>query len=212
MTLPWIGTKLTLVGMNYAKEEITIYKGNICTPLNDECNDFIWGKFIDESVVVGLEEFWHNQNILNFHEGQVLRQGDVTVDKEYKDSLIFTSPINCLRLMCRIICLHYKMCSTHTWRGFLSVRPLVSNQRPLSMQWYPKGGGFKQWHTERSNALPGSVYRHLVFMTYLNDVPDGGTEWYYQQRYVPAQRGYTVIWQQIGHSTIVVECLTLRRR
>ena len=69
------------------KEEITIYKGNICTPLNDECNDFIWGKFIDESVVVGLEEFWHNQNILNFHEGQVLRQGDVTVDKEYKDSL-----------------------------------------------------------------------------------------------------------------------------
>ena len=68
------------------KEEITIYKGNICTPLNDECNDFIWGKFIDESVVVGLEEFWHNQNILNFHEGQVLRQGDVTVDKEYKDS------------------------------------------------------------------------------------------------------------------------------
>ena len=62
------------------------------------------------------------------------------------------------------------------------------------MQWYPKGGGFKQWHTERSNALPGSVYRHLVFMTYLNDVPDGGTEWYYQQKYVPAQRGYTVIW------------------
>ena len=68
-------------------EEITIYKGNVCTPLNDECNDFIWGNFIDESVVTGLEDFWHNQNVLNFHEGQVLRQGDVTVDKEYKDSL-----------------------------------------------------------------------------------------------------------------------------
>ena len=49
------------------KEEITLYKNNICTPLNDECNDFIWGNFIDESVVVGLEEFWHNQTILNYH-------------------------------------------------------------------------------------------------------------------------------------------------
>ena len=82
------------------KEEITIYKGNICTPLNDECNDFIWGKFIDESVVVGLEEFWHNQNILNFHEGQVLRQGDVTVDKEYKDSLDLHIPLSTVCASC----------------------------------------------------------------------------------------------------------------
>ena len=80
------------------------------------------------------------------------------------------------------------------------------------MQHYPIGGGFKQWHTERSNSLPGNIYRHLVFMTYLNDVPDGGTEWYHQQRYVPAQRGYTVIWLRIGHSIIVVEYLRQRRR
>ena len=31
-------------------------------------------------------------------------------------------------------------------------------------------------------------------MTYLNDVPDGGTEWFHQSLYVPAQKGYTVIW------------------
>ena len=31
-------------------------------------------------------------------------------------------------------------------------------------------------------------------MTYMNDVPDGGTEWFHQDKYVPAQRGYTVIW------------------
>ena len=53
------------------KEEITIYKGRDCTPLNDECNDFIWGNFIDESVVSGLEDFWHKQSVLNFHEGRV---------------------------------------------------------------------------------------------------------------------------------------------
>ena len=65
---------------------------------------------------------------------------------------------------------------------------------PLSMQSYPKGGGFKEWHTERLNSLPGTAFRHLVFMTYLNDVPDGGTEWYHQDKYVDAKKGYTVIW------------------
>ena len=64
----------------------------------------------------------------------------------------------------------------------------------MSMQHYEKGGGFKKWHTERINSLPGSVYRHLVFMTYLNDVPDGGTEWYHQDLYIPAKKGYTVVW------------------
>ena len=36
--------------------------------------------------------------------------------------------------------------------------------------------------------------RHLVFMTYLNDVPDGGTEWYYQDLKLPAEKGLTILW------------------
>jgi hypothetical protein len=31
-------------------------------------------------------------------------------------------------------------------------------------------------------------------MTYLNDVPNGGTEWFHQDKYVEAQKGLTVIW------------------
>ena len=177
------------------KEEITLYKNSICTPLNDECNDFIWGNFIDESVVVGLEEFWHNQTILNYHEGRVMRQGDITVDKEYKDSTDLHIPfqLHCPQVQ------NYMKALQDVLNQYLVRFPFAETSRfqivePLSMQHYPIGGGFKQWHTERSNSLPGNVYRHLVFMTYLNDVPDGGTEWYHQQRYVPAQRGYTVIW------------------
>ena len=139
------------------KEEITIYKGNICTPLNDECNDFIWGKFIDESVVVGLEEFWHNQNILNFHDGQVLKQGDVTVDKEYKDSTDLHIPfqLNCSQVQ------NYMKALQDVLNQYLVRFPFAETSRfqvvePLSMQHYPVGGGFKQWHTERSNALPGN--------------------------------------------------------
>ena len=31
-------------------------------------------------------------------------------------------------------------------------------------------------------------------MTYLNDVPDGGTEFFYQKVISPAKKGLTVIW------------------
>ena len=36
--------------------------------------------------------------------------------------------------------------------------------------------------------------RILVFMTYLNDVKDGGTEFLYQKLTTPAKKGLTLIW------------------
>jgi len=172
-------------------EEVTIYKGSLCSPISD----FIWGDFIDESVVDSLCDFYNNQDILNYHEGLVYREGDVKVDKEFKDSKDLHVPYQLAIDPIQ----SYMQALQGVLNKYLERFPFCETSRfqvvePLSLQWYPKGGGFKQWHTERSNALPGSVYRHLVFMTYLNDVPDGGTEWYHQQKYVPAQKGYTVIW------------------
>jgi hypothetical protein len=62
------------------------------------------------------------------------------------------------------------------------------------IQHYPVGGGFKVWHAERSEEAEPNVSRHLVFMTYLNDVPDGGTEFMYQNVKVKAEKGLTLIW------------------
>ena len=62
---------------------------------------------------------------------------------------------------------------------------------PLQIQRYPKKGGFKKWHCERTSKEHN---RMLVFMTFLNDVPDGGTEFKYQQLTIPAKKGLTVIW------------------
>ena len=62
-----------------------------------------------------------------------------------------------------------------------------------NLQWYKRGGGFKHWHHEN----PGEMYnihRHLVFMTYLDDVPDGGTFFKYQDIVTPSQKGLTLIW------------------
>ena len=60
------------------------------------------------------------------------------------------------------------------------------------IQTYPKGGGFKTWHAESTSIK--SSYRVLVFMTYLNDVPDGGTIFADQDIIIPAKKGLTLIW------------------
>ncbi len=61
-----------------------------------------------------------------------------------------------------------------------------------NIQHYEKGGGFYSWHCERNgNAFS---FRHLVFMTYLNDVSNGGTDFYYQKIKAPAKNGLTLIW------------------
>ena len=64
-----------------------------------------------------------------------------------------------------------------------------------NVQYYPPGGGYKVWHTERNNATGLTAARHLVFMTYLNDVTDAGqTEFYFQKLLVRPERGLTLIW------------------
>ena len=59
-----------------------------------------------------------------------------------------------------------------------------------NIQYYKAGGGYKFWHCER----PNHNKRILVWMTYLNDVPDGGTEFLYQKITSPAKKGLTLFW------------------
>ena len=62
------------------------------------------------------------------------------------------------------------------------------------IQKYEPNGGFKTWHFER-DGLKKFLSRHLVFMTYLNTVKDGGgTEFYYQNKKFKAKQGLTLIW------------------
>ena len=61
-----------------------------------------------------------------------------------------------------------------------------------NLQFYKKNQGFKKWHFEDGHNLDKD--RRLVFMTYLNDVDDGGTEFKYQNIISPAKKGLTIIW------------------
>jgi len=76
-----------------------------------------------------------------------------------------------------------------------------------NIQRYKPNEGFYEWHSERIDAHNSK--RHLVFMTYLNDVNDGGeTEFYHQKLKVKPKKGLTVIWPSEwtfthrGHTTI----------
>jgi hypothetical protein len=62
----------------------------------------------------------------------------------------------------------------------------------FNIQKYSPTQGYHAWHCEKSNL--GTARRHLVFMTYLNDVKEGGeTEWFYQKLKVKPEKGLTII-------------------
>ena len=63
----------------------------------------------------------------------------------------------------------------------------------FNIQHYAPNEGYFEWHNERSTTK--SPERALVWMTYLNDVDDGGeTEFKYQNLKIKSQKGRTLIW------------------
>ena len=64
-----------------------------------------------------------------------------------------------------------------------------------NIQYYPPGGGFKVWHYERVHYSYATNARCLAYMTYLNDVKNGGeTEFYWQKIKIKPKKGLTLIW------------------
>ena len=66
----------------------------------------------------------------------------------------------------------------------------------VNIQKYKPGDAFYKWHCERNGGGNDVINkRFLVFMTYLNDVTDGGeTEFYHQNVKFQPKKGRTLIW------------------
>ena len=63
----------------------------------------------------------------------------------------------------------------------------------FNLQKYAPGGHFSAVHTERGSAA--TMHRVLAFMTYLNDVEEGGeTAFHYYNINVKPKKGKTLIW------------------
>ena len=69
----------------------------------------------------------------------------------------------------------------------------VNTEMINNIQYYPPNGGYKVWHCERSSL--DTSKRFLAYMTYLNDVTEGGeTEFYWQNVSFKPKKGLSLIW------------------
>ena len=65
----------------------------------------------------------------------------------------------------------------------------------INIQKYLPKGGYHKWHCERTGGSKDTNTRHMVFMTYLNDVTDAGeTEFFHQNLKLKPEKGLTVLW------------------
>lgn len=158
-------------------------------------NNFIAGYYCESFELNVLDD------IVNYHidsnnknEGSMYSKNGGYVDKNVKESIdvilrnneIIKKYCNILQKCADLYMLRYPKCNEgNPWNVI----------EPINIQQYPKGGGFKIWHSERmSNEMP-FCFRHLVFMTYLNDVlVDGETEFYHQKLKIKPEKGLTLIW------------------
>jgi prolyl 4-hydroxylase len=160
--------------------------------INFEYNSFIHGSFIDEKI---CDEINHYYNLNKKNARQVDYHGVIKKDIRNSKDIILNRDTEFLpnfknysKELQRILDEYADKYKPHIkeLNRFL-LAPTIRLQR------YPINGGFKKWHCENDGAN-SVIRRNLVFMTYLNDVKIGGTEFFYQNLKVEAKKGLTIIW------------------
>jgi len=75
----------------------------------------------------------------------------------------------------------------------------------INIQKYSPGKFYSNWHCENAGwpaTTNNQDKRHLVFLTYLNTVKEGGeTEFFYQNTKIKPEKGLTIIWPSIWTHT-----------
>ena len=174
-------------------DQAIVYDGMVAKPRTD----FLYTEFIDEKVTDALVDFYHTQDIFEGGEGQTIDDnGGGMVDTTIKDSMDypifvgindrrvrdFTDEVN---RVCHNYAERFPLCTkTNMWKM----------EEFFNLQYYKPGGGYHLWHCERQSSSRSNTYRHLVWMVYLNDVPNGGTEFFHQQQYIEAEKAKCAIW------------------
>lgn len=82
---------------------------------------------------------------------------------------------------------HHKYCEEYPQLYMIPPLECIT----LNLQKYNPGEGFANWHFD---SVYGNSKRVLVWMVYLNDVEDGGTEFKYQEHVEKAEQGKFLIW------------------
>jgi len=156
----------------------------------NKLDNFICGWYNDDTSICDRLIQYHS---INPKLPGALNQGS-TMIKSVKDS------IDC-KIQHKDIETEYKLWMGKSMSLYVEKYPYSNNYapwmpvEPINIQYYKPGAAFFAWHTERTGVAMPIAGRHLVFMTYLNDVTEGGeTEWFHQKIKVKPERGLTIIW------------------
>lgn len=161
--------------------------------LNSE-HEFIQGYYIDNSVV--------NDNLIKWFESSKGKRqgtfGNNIINKEFKNSTDLSIHLQEIKFYPALVdyfnelekCLEIykaKYIFCHKDKNAWQINESINIQK------YKPSQAYHKWHCEKANLSTAS--RHLVFMTYLNDVKKGGeTEFYHQKLKVKPEKGLTLIW------------------
>ena len=173
-------------------------------------NNFISGWYIDRNLCDELINYYEKSS--EKVPGKLGAEGRLNLNQKdsldlYVDAKNDDYPLKDYLISLSNVIDHYKKQYTYCDNEMTAwgISAFYNIQRYLPNQ------GFRMWHCEKSGD-EGSINRHLVFMTYLNDVTDGGeTEWYYQKEKIKPEKGLTVIWPaewMFTHRGVVSETQT----
>lgn len=156
----------------------------------NQLDNFICGWYIDKNVCDDMIRYHQNcaskkPGTFGFHR-KVNKNFKDSIDCVLEDHDLSERYYSELQKCADLYVEKYKGCN---------VGPPWKNTENANLQYYPPGGGYHVWHYERCALEPPFIYRHLVYLTYLNDVNDAGeTEFMYQKLKVKPETGLTLIW------------------
>ena len=143
-------------------------------------NSFIGGWFIPNKLCDDIINYF-KKNKNNAVEGYIGENSKFVIDKKIKDSIDLRIkntnsdyPFN-----------EYRTYLQYCLNKYLKKYPDANECSKFNVdvtyniQYYPINGGFKTWHSESNNKM--TCNRYLVFMTYLNNAGNFGTEFKYQK-------------------------------
>ena len=158
---------------------------------------FINGCYIPDHICDDLVKYF-DENPDRHYKGRVYGIGDNTqYNTDFKASTQITFYINQdeedLKIMSEYI-KSLNLCIQEYEYKYDSARLLATyaTTESIQIQKYEPSEGYKAWHCERYGIAQQT--RCFAFMTYLNDVSDGGTEFMHQKLTSPAVKGLTLIW------------------
>ena len=152
---------------------------------------FIGGWYMPEDVCDQVLNFFNDQKL--FHKPGITGAEKKEIVEVKKCTQMYIIPdakeLNLYNVHLKLILDTYKQ--KYRYADHVNYYAITEN---MSVQHYKPGEGYYEWHME-NDGHRHTMYRHLVFMTYLNDVENGGTEFlYFPDLNIQARKGLTLIW------------------